>query len=429
MWQRLGPAGEAASAHVRRCNAVQPFHGWPANMGKICRTRVVAIEHRWNVPPAATPAPTGLILHRRFMATGRDDGSKEGTSTEGASVPAVGSSTEVSTKKQPVEVESIEEILKRSRRKELVERVGPQVERYLPTEDSDALLLPPSRLSPAERWWQRFFVALPWAVFACMLATPLLLVRGHLPFLQKRAEERREAAAERGADSITKELPGFQIVNFGQMPDVLERPTPTMVLLFDSSTFMSKIFLAALNDLTKLLQGAGVCVSVAALDLTASPQPPPEFLWEYPPALAPHLQLVVPRARYGEAGLVEYDGRWTAVALAEAARSISGPYPPAVPLEELKKLDARIEQLRDCLFELLFLEGKADASAAGKPSWWRRPFVRSQPVRVLSASEELDAAMEMEQRLDFSCGIDVAIKACQNALDELRSGAAAKEHT
>ena len=34
---------------------------------------------------------------------------------------------------------------------------------------------------------------------------------------------------------------------------------------------------------------AGIVVSVAALDVSLSPQPPQEFLWEYPPALVPRL--------------------------------------------------------------------------------------------------------------------------------------------
>jgi len=376
----------------------------------------------WNALPAASRKPLALLGSQRcFAANAGDEKPKDAVS-----VPAAGSSTEIATKKEPVEVESIEEILRRSQRKQLIERVGPQVERYLPTEDPGAFLLPPERLTPSERKWQKVFVATFWTVLACMLATPFLMVRGNLPFLQKRAEEEREAAAERAAQSLPKQLPGFEVVNFGQMPDVLERPFPTMVMLFDPSTFMSKIFLAALRDLTRVLQDAGIAVSIVALDLTASPQPPPDFLWEYPPALAPHLQLVVPRARSGEAGLVEYEGRWTAAALAEAARSLTGPYPPAVPPEELSKIDARIEQLRDSYFELLFLEDRADAAqTAGRPSWWRRTFAKPAPAPAFSASHAMDVSMEFERRLDFNSGMEVAIQSCQRASEDLRSGATA----
>lgn len=423
MQQRFSPAGKvakAAAAQVGRCSAPRPFHGWRVDVGRFCRTHKVMPGLGWNALHVASRKPLGLLgSQQRFAASAGDDKPKDGVS-----VPAVGSSAEISTKKEPVEVESIEEILRRSQRKQLIERVGPQVERYLPTEDPGAFLLPPERLTPSERWWQKVFVATFWTVLACMLATPLLMVRGNLPFLQKRAEEEREAAAERAAQNLPEQLPGFEVVNFGQMPDVLERPFPTMVMLFDPSTYMSQIFLAALRDLTQVLQVAGVAVSIVALDLTASPQPPPDFLWEYPPALAPHLQLVVPRVRSGEAGLVEYEGRWTATALAEAARSLAGPYPAAVPPEELSQIDARIEKLRDTYFELLFLDDPVDAvQTAGRPPWWRRTFAKPVPSPAFSASRAMDVSMEFERRLDFNSGLDAAIQSCQIASEDLRSGA------
>merc|ERR1719409_1180282 len=106
-------------------------------------------------------------------------------------------------------------------------------------------------------------------------------------------------------------------------------------MIFHPSTFASKLFLPVLRDLAEIFRAAGLVVSVSALDVSASPQPPQEFLWEYPPALAPHLQLVLPRARDGEAGVVDYDGSWNVSALAEAARRLAGPYAPAVPEEKL----------------------------------------------------------------------------------------------
>merc|ERR1719440_1358601 len=176
---------------------------------------------------------------------------------------------------KPRKEESIDDILIRTHRKELVDRVGPHAVRYMPTEDPTAFLIPDSRLEPAERKWQKVFVALPWAVFACMLATPLLMVGFNLPELQKRAAAFRNARETHEEDVVPSHLPGFEVVNFGQMPDVLERPFPTMLIMFHPSTFASKIFLPVLRDLADIFKSAGIAVSVAALDLSASPQPSP----------------------------------------------------------------------------------------------------------------------------------------------------------
>lgn len=323
------------------------------------------------------------------------------------------------------EVESIESILIRSHRQELVERVGPKVERYLPTEDPNAFLLPDNRLEPAERWWQKVFVAVPWMVFACMLAAPMLLVRTNLPWLQKRAVEDRRAAEVRTAALATGRVPEFAVVCFSQMPDVLERPFPTLLFLFDPATFASKLFLPALRDLEKVLRAAGLQVAVAALDMTATPAPPASFLWEYPRALAPHLQLILPRARDGEAGVVDYDGRWTAAALAEAARGIAGPRAPDVPMEELARIDALLEALRETLFELLFIDLNEGATE-GRRGWWSRLTglgAQSSEAAVAAARQTQEKAKEEAERsLDFSAGLDTALASCQESLRKLRSG-------
>ncbi|CAE7847614.1 unnamed protein product, partial [Symbiodinium necroappetens] len=128
----------------------------------------------------------------------------------------------------------------------------------------------------------------------------------------------------------------FQVVNFGQMPDVLERPFPTMLILFHPATFASKVFVPALRDLEGLLRKAEIPVSITALDLTASPHTKcvQEEREDSKPgrkkttpggtdvarkAVAPHIQLILPRSMDGEAGVVDYDGVWDARSLAKAA--------------------------------------------------------------------------------------------------------------
>lgn len=318
---------------------------------------------------------------------------------------------------QPIKTEMaepIEQILATARRREIMDRVGPQAERYLPTVDPNAFLLPDSRLEPAERKWQKIFIAVPLAVFACMLVTPMLIVRGNLPWLQQRAEEQRRAA-ENGSAAEAVWMPEFQVVSFTQMPDVLERPLPTLVLLFEPATFASKVFLPAFRDLSVLLRSAGIAVSVAALDLSTSPQPPDEFLWDFPKALAPHLQIILPRAADGESGIIDYDGRWSAAALVEAARRIHGPYAPQVPEEEVCRLDEGIERLRDSLFEVLFLRDSAQKEQADDSRRWRRS---SSSSRAPSISSDIS---DIEFRLDFGCGLEATLNICEGILNERQS--------
>jgi len=307
---------------------------------------------------------------------------------------------------------SIEAILARSRHKDLIERVGPQALRYLPSEDPNALLLPDSRLEPPERRWQKIFVALPWLTFALMLGTPLLLVYGNLPFLQQRAEHQRQAGP---ASRPEAKVASFQVVNFGQMPDVLERPFPTMLMLFHPATYASKVFLPALQELEGLLRLAQLPVSVAALDLTASPSPPASFLWQYPAAGSPHLQLILPRSLDGEAGIVDYDGPWSSRALSAAACRLAGPA-AELPVEEVERLEGQIQRLRDLLFDLLFLEEPRITEA----SRWQRWFGSRQDGESEREHQRQQMVHELVERIELHSGLEAAIASCEKALAKLR---------
>lgn len=335
---------------------------------------------------------------------------EEAVATGGTTQPAVQPGDAVGAPLRDEVAEPIEQILMRSHRTEVIARVGPRAERYLPTEDPNAFLLPDSRLDPGERTWQKVFVALPWMVFACMLSVPLLLVRTNLPFLQKRAEEdRRAAEAREAALASSSRVPEFEVLSFWQVPDVLERPFPTLLCLFDPETFASALVLPLLRDLEAALRAAGVRVAVAALDLTASPAPPEGFAWQYPRATSPHLQLIVPRAKDGEAGVVDYEGRISAVAFAQAADQLAGERSPEVPLEDLRRMEGRLQELREALFDLAFLE---DAPAQRS---WRG---------AAKARAEAEAARAQALRaVDISAGLEVALASCKEQLAKLQARA------
>lgn len=305
---------------------------------------------------------------------------------------------------------SVDDILARRRRQDMLERTGS--ERYLPTEDPNAFLLPDNRLEPNERKWQKVFVALPWAVFLVMLAVPTWLVRSNLPWVKRMAEEtEQEAAARAAAEAPARRIPDFVIVNFGQMPDILERPFPTLLMLFDPGTFASKAFLPACRDLGSLLRAAGVPVAFAALDMSKTPGPPDEFMWEYPRALSPYFQLVLPRAHDGEAGVVDYDGRWSVRGLAEAARSLAGPRAPLLPADDLDNLECGLERLRDALFELLFM-GEA-VQTASQPGRMRRWFGRPEPSVRVESGEGREGDLATADAAILSEGLHAAATICE----------------
>merc|ERR550532_138985 len=232
----------------------------------------------------------------------------------------------------------------------------------------------------------------------------------NLPWLEKRADKDRLASQSRTAPVVqaARILP-FEVINFGQMPDVLDRPFPTMVLLFDSSTISSKIFLPAIQDVEVLLRQAGIPVSVVALDLSAHPCPPDSFLWQYPRAMAPYLQMIVPRAHDGEAGVIDYDGQWSAQAIFEAARRVAGIPVQGISHDDFSLLDHGISSFRDDLFELLFVSESASSNhgaASAQPSWWRRLLGASQ-------SRAGPAVAETERDLVLTGGLRAAAASCQ----------------
>ncbi|CAK9059208.1 unnamed protein product [Durusdinium trenchii] len=189
----------------------------------------------------------------------------------------------------------------------------------------------------------------------------------------------------------------FQLVNFGQMPDVLERPFPTMLLLFHPATYASKVFLPALQELDRVFRSVQLPVSVAALDLTASPAPPESFLREYPSAVAPHLQLILPRSMDGEAGVVDYDGMWSSRALSTAACRLAGPA-AEIPVEEIEALELKIQRLRNLLFELLFLEELKPEQASRFQRWFGRQD------RAARECRRQQVVKEVEQSIDIYSG-------------------------
>jgi len=313
--------------------------------------------------------------------------------------------------------ESVESALVKISRRHVIERMGPGAERYLPSEDRMAFLLPDERLEATERHWQKVFVALPWLVFACMLVMPLLLVHVNLPWLEKRAGKDKLASQSRISSVVqAARIPSFEVINFGQMPDVLDRPFPTMVLLFDPATISSKIFLLAFQDVEVLFRRAGIPMSVVALDLSAHPCPPDSFLWQYPRAMTPYLQLILPRSHDGEAGVIDYDGQWSAQALVEAARSVAGTRGLGISHDDFSSLDNGISCFRDALFDLLFVSEAAPpihGAASARPSWWRRLRGASQS-RTGPAEEELLAAIaDTERSLVLTGGLSAAAASCQ----------------
>ncbi|KAF4700456.1 hypothetical protein FOZ62_020675, partial [Perkinsus olseni] len=99
-------------------------------------------------------------------------------------------------------------------------------------------------------------------------------------------------------------------MDYQQLPEVLESPLPHLLVLYDD-TYASRVFLPALRSLAASIARASKGqLSIVAVELPRG-ESSKELLKEYPRSQAPHIQFIVPAATSsGEAGVLDYKGRW-----------------------------------------------------------------------------------------------------------------------
>uniref|UniRef100_A0A0G4FW09 Transmembrane protein n=1 Tax=Chromera velia CCMP2878 TaxID=1169474 RepID=A0A0G4FW09_9ALVE len=204
-------------------------------------------------------------------------------------------------------------ILQRRRRQYIQEYEGGPVDRYLPAENPHRFMVEALKLTPEENVFQYVFAGASVLSFLALVAFPFWYFGVFTPYLE---EQRPQEAA--GAQVGVPALPGpFEVLGgFQKMADVLERPFPTLLLLFrddgvrrgkgEEKDFFGEANLRLFKRVSELLSKHKVPLAVSALDVS-DPSVPPKFSEAVPASATPWAQLVVPFAKDGEAGLCDID--------------------------------------------------------------------------------------------------------------------------
>ncbi|CBZ51042.1 conserved hypothetical protein [Neospora caninum Liverpool] len=229
---------------------------------------------------------------------------------------------------------------------------GGPVDRYGPPRDPSALLLEPHKLTKEERLFQILFVTLPWVFFLFLLSAPVLLAKYHVAKLNDRAAFSWDVAQELIQES---DADGFRLCTFRDLREVVEQPLHAFLCYLHPDTLASQIVAPLLRDLATLFQRLGVRAQVALVDLS-DPAMPPRMHREFPPALAPHGQLLLPFAFGGQQpAVLDFAAKtWNA---SDIVRAVAEEVPSArAALAPAAELDDVSEQLSDCLFSLAFVD-------------------------------------------------------------------------
>ncbi|KEP60198.1 UNVERIFIED_CONTAM: hypothetical protein HHA_288710 [Hammondia hammondi] len=240
---------------------------------------------------------------------------------------------------------------------------GGPVDRYGPPRDPSTLLLESHKLTREERWFQIVFVAAPWFFFLCMLSAPVLLAQYHVKKLGERASLARQVAEELMEAS---DADFFHLCTFQDLREIVEQPLHAFLCFLHPDTLSSQVVAPLLRDVASLFKRLGIRASVALVDLSAGV--PERMQSEFPAALAPHGQLLLPFAFGGQqAAVVDFAELWTA---AEIVKAVAAEVPGAqAAMAHTQELDDICEQLSDCLFSLAFVDGDSRASSAASPAF------------------------------------------------------------
>ena len=195
------------------------------------------------------------------------------------------------------------------------------INRYIPT-DSSAFLVERHRLTGTENIVQGLSSVLPWVILLVLGVSPLVFMQyniSKMSSLPKLPENAKPAL-------ISGE---FKHILFSDMPEILERRSPTLVIIY-SDNFQSKVLLPLFRDLSKKFN---ICIMPSS---SASR----EFLKKYPTELCPFGHLILPDSK-----LVEYKGPWNAASFFQF-----------LSLKEDSILDEKLPKFQKCVFKRIFAD-------------------------------------------------------------------------
>jgi len=184
-----------------------------------------------------------------------------------------------------------------------MDRVLPaSISRYVPS-DTSSFLVEEHRLTEAEKITQQVSSVTPWLLFGVFAASPFFVMKYHLDRLSTSSDP---SLTKSTTESHKPTRYAFKRVKYEDMPEIIERRTPTLVGIVSNnyhSVVVSKMF----EEIDSIFEQHGININVILLDATTADG---KFQSTYKPSLAPYCQLITPTATL-DRSVVEYEGTWT----------------------------------------------------------------------------------------------------------------------
>jgi len=201
---------------------------------------------------------------------------------------------------------SIKPLTKKAHRSESLSRVHSELDvvkkpefsplsRYVPSA-SKSFLVEEHRLTDGEKVTQRISSVLPWLIFGSLAITPFLVMKYNL----SRISDVGRPSNLPENSSIATARHKFATFTTADIPELLARRTPTLICLI-SENYHSRVMSNLFEELDTIFDNFGIKVNVSLVRMSSDDDPKMV-------ALAPHCQLIVPKA--GDGVIYPFSGPW-----------------------------------------------------------------------------------------------------------------------
>ena len=213
------------------------------------------------------------------------------------------------------------------------------IARYLPSEQM-AFLVEDRRLTGSERVSQKVSSVLPWILLGIFASSPFFVMKYNL----ERISSDREVVNQEATSSKQMKRPIVTRLQFNDIPDILQRRTPSVIYMYDES-FHSRVLLLLFRELDRLLSQHNIDIGICVIPHSSST---PAFRKSYP--VGSICQYVDPA---NGSSVVDFEGPWNARDLLEFMIPPSQ-ITPAMNVA-LNRIESKLGEFRQCLFRRKFI--------------------------------------------------------------------------
>jgi hypothetical protein len=169
------------------------------------------------------------------------------------------------------------------------------ISRYVPSA-SKSFLVEEHRLTDGEKVTQSISSVLPWLIFGSLAICPFLVMKYNL----SRISDVGRPSNLPENSSIATARHKFATFTSADIPELVARRTPTLICLI-SENYHSRVMCNLFEEMDTIFDKFGIKVNVALVQMSAGDD-------SKMVALAPHCQLIVPKA--GDGMIYPFSGRW-----------------------------------------------------------------------------------------------------------------------